>query len=375
MWLWWFCVAWFVFLMVLMTYFVVKYRRRKGRIAPVSASHNTPLEVAWTVIPTLMLVYIFFQGFRGYMDKMVSPGNAIELNLTAQQWSWTLMYPNGAETTTTKRVGAMESPVFYVPGDTPIRLKMNSRDVSHGFWVPDFRHKQDVLPNRYMSVWFNCPSPQKGAKTHPLTREEGKASGVDFFEDLKGVPFEDHVVYCSEYCGDRHSEMAATLRSVPYEAWKKWLSYIESPDDKPLLEIGKLVYTTKCASCHSLDGSVGTGPTWKDKYGFPQEFTNGSSIPAVDDDYIRESILYPTKRIVKGFGPNMALIPLKDRQMLAVIEFMKSVSSHPSAKTRTIDLNAPVSPVPGSAASPMSPAGAAPGGGTAPSKPPIESPK
>lgn len=350
MWLWWFCVIWFVFLMVLMTYFVVKYRRRKGKIAPFSSSHNTALEVAWTVIPTLMLVYIFFVGFKGYMGKMVAPGHAIELNVVGQQWSWSVVYPNGAETTTVKLIGAKPSPVFYVPGDVPVRLRMNSTDVMHAFWVPDFRVKADVLPNRYTTLWFQAPAPkgEKGQKIeyHPKTEIEAKAQGVEFIPEIAGSAYIDHIIYCAEYCGDEHSEMAGVIRVVAKDDYNKWLAYIEDPKGKPLIEVGEFIWKTKCASCHTIDGTAGTGPTWKDLYGNPVEFTDGTSIPAADDNYIRDSILYPTQKLHKGYGPNMALIALKERQIMAVISFIKKQSSHPSAQTPTFDPSNPTPEVP-----------------------------
>lgn len=324
-WLWWFCLAWFVFLMLLMTVFVVKYRRKKGRIAPASSSHNTPLEVAWTVIPTLMLVYIFFQGFRGYMSKVMAPGEAIELNVTGQQWFWTLTYPNGAETTAVKPIGAKaSSPVFYMPADVPVRLRMNSKDVMHAFWITDFRTKQDVLPNRYTTMWFQSGL-SKNPKIHPKDAAEAKAAGMEFIADLAGVPYEDHIVFCAEYCGNEHSEMAATIRLVPMDAWKRWLDYIENPVGKPPRDIGEFVWKTKCASCHSVDGTSGTGPTWKNMFGHDVEFTDGGKT-IVDENYVRESILYPAKKIVKGFGPNMPLISLKDSQIEGLIAYMKSIS-------------------------------------------------
>ncbi len=337
MWLWWFCVIWFVFLMALMFYFVVKYRRRKGKIALPSSSHNTPLEVAWTVIPTLMLVYIFFAGFKGYMNKMITPGEAIELNLTGQQWAWSLTYPNGAETTTYKTIGAKSSsPVFYVPADVPIRLRMNSSDVMHAFWIPDFRFKQDVLPNRYTTIWFEATLPEKH-ELHVNSKEEAKAAGVDFIPEIAGVPYVDHIVFCAEYCGDEHAEMAATIRVIPYDAWQRWLGYIEVGDpSKPLVEVGEQVWKTKCASCHSVDGGKGTGPTWKDAYGTVVKFVDGGSAK-YDANYVRESILYPTKHLHEGYGPNMALIALKERQIEGVIAYLRSISSNTPADERVPD--------------------------------------
>src|SRR5262249_8650094 len=152
-------VLWFVFLMALMIYFVARYRRRKGTIAPRSASHNTPLEIAWTVIPTLFLVYIFFAGFKSYFDKAIAPGNAWVMDVVAQKWSFGLPYPNGPDTTVTPVIGAREIPVSSLPAEVPIKLQLISQDVNHGFFVPDFRIKMDIFHNRYTTTWFRANAP------------------------------------------------------------------------------------------------------------------------------------------------------------------------------------------------------------------------
>lgn len=334
MWLWWFCLAWFVFLMGLLGFFVIRYRRRPGKIAQTSTSHNTPLEIAWTVIPTLFLVYIFFKGFWGYMDKVVSPGHAIEMNITGVKWNWSLQYPNGAESTYTTRLGAKEIPVFYMPAETPIRLRMISQDVMHALWVPDFRIKQDVLPNRYTTFWFQANAPS-GDKVHPMNDLEAKGSKAPFIAELAGVPYEDHIIYCAEYCGDEHSEMAAVIRVVSDDAFARWLDVIANPTDKSPVELGEIVWKLKCASCHSIDGSRNTGPTWKNIFNTNRRFTDGSSAVA-DEEYIRNSILYPARQVVEGYPNNMPLIPLRERQLEGVIAFIKSLSDDPLVRASVL---------------------------------------
>lgn len=342
--LWWFCVVWFVLLMGLMTYFVVKYRRRPGRIAPNSASHNGPLEVAWTIVPTIFLVIMFFMGMRGYMDKMVAPGDALELRLTGYKWSWDLEYPNGVKmgkSIDPVVLGSQPIPVFYVPAETPIRLRMNSIDVLHAFWIPDFRIKQDLVPNRYTSLWFKAEAPAANGKVHPASLAEAQAlrdryplnkALPDFTDDravLAGVPFEDHIVYCAEYCGTEHSEMWAIIRVVPYDGYQKWMSYIAKktrPSDP--VELGKLVYKSRCASCHSVDGSKNTGPTWLDTYGAEHEMTDGSKV-LVDENYIRQSIRMPAARIVKGYPNGMSVFSegiVSEDEVNGVIAYMKTIS-------------------------------------------------
>jgi cytochrome c oxidase subunit 2 len=343
MWLWWFCVLWFVFLMALMLAFVAKYRRKKGQIAVKSASHNTPLEIAWTIIPTLFLVYIFFKGFHSYFDKVVAPGNAVTMNIVAQKWSFGLTYPNGSDTNVTTVIGAREIPVFYLPADVPIKMQLISQDVNHGFFIPDFRVKMDIFHNRYTTTWFQANAPS-GGHVHPSSTAEVDTlkasaqskglmySGPGYTKELAGVPYEDHWLFCSEYCGEQHSEMAAIIRIVPDKDYKAWLQNLS--EKLPPAQLGASVYKVKgCMQCHNVDGSTNTGPTWKNLYGHAVEFTDGTSYtaeqmkdPTFFSAYVHESVVCPACKIVKGFGNNMTPQALTEKQIAGVIAYMMTLS-------------------------------------------------
>lgn len=334
MWLFWFCVAWFVVLMGIMFFFVVRYRRTKvGPVAKASSSHNTPIELVWTVVPSLFLVFMFFKGFWGYIDNFVAPSNATEIRVEAAQWSWRFIYPTGAETRTTKEVGSKPQPVFYVPADKPVRLRMLSIDVMHAFWVPDFRIKTDVLPNRYTSLWFQAKSPS-GEK---VLTEEFEPMVSTTLKGLKGVAFEDHYVFCAEYCGDLHSEMAAIIRVVPEAAYRQWLEAVGDPSDLEPAKYGEIIYKSQCASCHSVDGSASTGPTWKDVWGNPAiELSDGTTRPG-DADYVRQSVRDPASQLHKGFPNSMTPFPkssLSDEKLEAIMAYMKFVSRFTSQEVK-----------------------------------------
>lgn len=330
MFLWWFCVVWFVGLIALMFAFVIIYRRKPGKIAPRSASHNTPLEVAWTVIPTIFLVYMFFAGFWGYMKKVIAPGHAVEMKLVGAKWFWQLTYPEGQETNETATIGAKEIPIFYVPAGVPVKLKLISQDVSHGFYVPSFRIKSDVLSNRYTASWFEAIAPGPEAKKlelrddkHPDKQRDGTKQ-----KELVGVPYEDHWLFCSEYCGDEHSEMAALIRVVPEDAYRKWL--VGLSEGVSPVALGQQIWKIRCASCHSVDGAKNTGPTWKDLYNNPAVPIQGQGPIRGDENYIRESILYPAAKLHEGYANQMSsfLGQLNEKQLNGIIEYMKTISVH-----------------------------------------------
>ncbi|MFZ4572803.1 MAG: cytochrome c oxidase subunit II [Phycisphaerales bacterium] len=343
MFLWWFCVAWFVFLMAIVVYFVFRYRARKGATPQRSSAHNTPLEIAWTIIPTIMLVVIFFKGFWSYIDKVAPPGNAIELNLTGFRWSWQLVYPNGAETNEDTTIGSRPVPVFYVPEESNVRFRMNSSDVMHAFWIPDYRIKADLLPNRYTQVWVRTGKAQTPAAGKELNSTDPKRAF------LNGARYTDHMVFCAEYCGTEHSEMAAVLRVVPKDVYEKWLEYAGTPDD--LVKWGERLYKGLCSSCHSNNGKDGIGPTWKGLRDRDSVFQDGSKLTAADKadevafkDYIWESVRQPAKRVVAGKGNNMSPYgpgQLSDEKLNAIFTYIKTLSDAPAAKDAPASKEAP----------------------------------
>lgn len=277
----------FVLIVSLMLLFVVLYRRRPGVEPGDSPSHNTALEVTWTVIPVAIVIVIFYWGFTTYMDIRTPPANAYDVRVTAKQWSWLFTYANGAE-----------SNELHVPVDRPIRLTMQSLDVIHSLYVPDFRLKMDIVPGRYTQTWFRARRP--------------------------GV----YDLYCAEYCGNDHSDMLSKVVVHEPGQFDQWLEEAANFLDKlSPVEAGEKLYQIKgCSQCHSTDGSPkeGGGPSFKGIYGQTHQFANAPDT-VVDDNYIRESILEPNAKVRKGYRGVMPVIKVKDEEITAIIEFIKSL--------------------------------------------------
>ena len=327
--IWWVSVFFFVLLMGIMGYCMVVYRRRPGVPAPRSASHNTPLEIAWSVIPSILLAIMFFWGFSGYLKAQMAPSYAEQIDLVGAKWNWTMTYSTGIGASQFETLGGNpNTPVFYIPAGKPVRLKMNSSDVLHSFWVPDFRTKLDVVPNRFTPYVFTAA---------PLDRT-GADTRVETFDGKDGNPvyYRDHVVYCAEYCGDSHSEMMAILRAVEPEYYDTWLNTPPYGEETPLLVVGDLVWKAKCAVCHTKDGGAGTGPTWLNAYGYPREFTNTGPMTQADidadpllwDNYVRESIINPGAKIKAGFQNAMPSFDgqLSDTELRGLIFYIRNLS-------------------------------------------------
>ncbi len=313
--LFWFSFVTFVVMMGLMLYFTVKNRGwKKGMRVKRSASHNNTMELAWTIIPTLMTVVMFVVGFRAYARQIISPDQAINLDVSANKWTWEITYPNGSgatETTKTNEFTAIPAPIFIIPEDTPIKLTMSSADVIHSFWVPDFRMKQDVFPNRFTTYWF----------------QTGKLSETDRDNPDLPYPNKEHWVFCAEYCGDNHSEMAAILRVVPRKQYAAWIREPFS-GDKSLVEIGQILYTSKgCVQCHTIDGSSNTGPTWQNLFGSETRY-NSAAAWKIDENAIREAVYEPAAKIRQGYPNQMATYQgrINDKELRALIAYMKSIS-------------------------------------------------
>ncbi len=319
-----FWVSTFFFLLIvgLMTVFVFKYRRIPGVPQQRSAAHNTPLELSWTFLPMLLLAVMFVWGFRDYMYMHVVPAGAEEIHFKARQWAWQAIYDNGASPTETTVVADMDVPIVPVPAGRPIKVLLDSEDVLHSFWVPDFRVKIDVMPNRYTTTWFEATS-------------EFDSTFMD--ADGKEVPYKDHYLFCAEYCGDQHSQMAAIIRVMPagdYEVAKAKLADIwNGPDGpKPLAEVGQILAMQKaCFSCHTVDGSVGTGPSWLGIYGETERVRNSDGSMedvVVDENYIRESIYVPAAKLVEGYPNQMVSYQgqINDRELGAIIAYIKSLN-------------------------------------------------
>lgn len=280
----------FVLVIFLMVLFVVKYRRKKDDEEKTEdLSHNTRLEIFWTVIPLIILITVFFKSFNTYLNIRVAPADATEIFATAQKWFWQFEYPNGIKTTHR----------LVVPAGEAVKLTMKSTDVIHSFYVPDFRVKQDVLPNKYTTLWFEANEPG------------------------------EHVLFCTEFCGGGHSDMVGVVQVKSPEEYKKWIEAggIELDENAPAHVKGKIFFSARgCNACHTIDGSRLTGPTFKGAWGKTEQFTDGTT-GTVDENYVRESILNPSAKIVTGYQNVMPSFvdQISEEEIRYIIEYMKTL--------------------------------------------------
>ena len=285
-----------------MVWFIWKYRRRSHTDRPRYVEESKWLELSWVTIPTLLVLVVFFWGFRAYVGTAIPPSDAITINVKAQKWAWSFEYQNGVQ-------GFSE---IWVPVNTPVRLEMTSQDVLHSFYVPEFRIKHDVIPNRYTYVWFEAP-------------REGT-----------------YQVLCTEYCGQAHSNMGAKIHVVSRGEYYKILR--EGPPDAgpvPPATLGERLYTARnCNTCHSIDGSKKVGPSWLGLWGAARP---GSEQGVADEAYIHQSILYPQAYITPGYeGVNMPSYDgaLNESQLEGITAYIRLINGAATAADTTLSATA-----------------------------------
>jgi cytochrome c oxidase subunit 2 len=298
-----FCLVIFAGLVV----FSIKYRHRPGHQGGESPGHSTGLELTWTIIPLIIVLVVFFYGFRGFLNMSVVPPNSYEIIVQSKMWNWAFQYPNGTVTSE-----------LHVPKDLPIRLVLTSDDVIHSFYVPAFRTQKMSVPGRYNRAWFQATK-------------------------LGEFP-----IYCAQYCGTSHGEMRSKVVVQEPGNFDRWLEEASNPEkqaDFTPQKAGADIYKSRgCIQCHSIDGSHGTGPTWKDMFGSKVALSDGTSVVA-DENYVRDSVLYPNKHIVQGYQAVMPsyLGGLKDKQIDWVIAYMKTISANANTGAAT-PVTAPAHP-------------------------------
>jgi cytochrome c oxidase subunit II len=274
-------------LMGLMILFVWKYKAKDRHSKPTGGvDHHTGLELLWSIGPLPIVILMFVWGFQGFVALRTTPKDAYEVRVTAQKWKWIFQYPSG-----------YSDDVLHVPMGQKTRVIINAVDVLHSLFLPAFRQKIDAVPGRYTELWF-----------------EPTAAG-------------EYPIFCAEYCGTGHSAMLTKVvvhEAKDFDAWMKKAE--EIIDGLPPLELGEKMYNQQgCAGCHSLDGSPKTGPTWKGVFGKSEALEDGSSV-TVDENYLRQSILEPQAKLVKGFPPAMPTFKgkLSDKKIDALIEYIKA---------------------------------------------------
>lgn len=255
-------------------YLVVKYRRSKYP-EPTSECHgNMWLEAVWTILPTMIVLTMFWYGWTNYTGLREVPEDALEVTATARMWSWQFEYPDGRRTNK-----------LYVPINKPIKVYLKSMDVLHSFFAPAFRVKRDAVPGIDTYVWFEATEPGS------------------------------YDVFCAEYCGVGHADMTTSIEALNEADYATWLHPAEpSEESRGLTVLNEL----GCTGCHSLDGSTGIGPSLS-------RLSAHEGGQPFDAEHIRRSIRDPGSEISPGYDPIMPEYgedQLSEQDLQAIIDYL-----------------------------------------------------
>lgn len=278
------CVA--IFSMILI--FALKYRRRVG-VEAEQIEGSTMLELTWSIIPGGIFLFIFAWGAFLYFQERTPPQGASTVYVVAKQWMWKLQHEEGHS----------EINQLHIPVGKDVKLVMTSQDVIHSFYVPAFRIKQDVLPGRYTIAWFHA--------TRPGT----------------------YHLFCAEYCGTQHSGMIGSVTVMEPASYEAWLAGGKASGS--LASTGQDIFQQLgCSTCHRSD-TQGRGPNLVGLFGRQVQLEDGRSVLA-DENYVRESILDPTAKVVSGFKPVMPVFQglVTEEQLSALVAYVKSLNAAPA---------------------------------------------
>jgi cytochrome c oxidase subunit II len=250
------------------------------------------------VIPFLITLVIFFWGAKVYFVMANAPAETLNIYVVGKQWMWKVQHTTGQR----------EINQLHVPVGRPVKLIMTSEDVIHDFSIPAMRVKADVIPGRFVQMWFE--------PTKPGT----------------------YRIFCAEYCGTDHSDMVGQVIVMEPNAYQTWLS--GGAVEGSLASTGEELFADlACNTCHRPD-SQGRGPVLDNLFGNQVQLHDGTVVTA-DESYIRESILQPAAKIVAGFQPVMPAFQglVSEEELLALIEYIKSLSPQQGNTTQQGNTN------------------------------------
>jgi len=267
---------------------MARYRRKHAE--EVGANEEMPvwIEILWSVVPLGIMLVMFAWGARVFFQLYRPPADAIEFTAIGKQWMWKIQHPEGQ-----REINAM-----HVPVGQAIRMKIASEDVIHSFYIPAFRIKQDAVPGRYTSIWF-------------------KATKVGTYH-----------LFCAEYCGTEHSRMIGSVIVMEQKDYEVWMA--GGTPGKSMVASGADLFTSlACVTCHRASpGVVQRGPKLEGVFGSQVKLADGRTVTA-DDNYVRESILTPTAKVVAGFDPVMPTFQgqITEEQLTQLIAYVRSLGA------------------------------------------------
>jgi cytochrome c oxidase subunit 2 len=301
-----------VLVVVLVAVFAVRYRRRHAAEVGTPVHGALVLEITWTIIPLILAMMMFYWGAIVYFEMARPPQHAMEIYTVGKRWMWKFQHVTGQR----------EINELHVPVNTPVKLIIGSEDVIHSVFVPAFRVKMDAVPGKTTTLWFTATKPGR------------------------------YHLFCTEYCGQKHSGMVGWVEVLEPAAFQTWLA--GGPPPTNMAEAGEKLFTDlACVTCHR-DADDGRGPSLLGVFGSQVTLAGGGTVVA-DEAYLRESIVNPQAKLVAGFQPLMPTFQglVSEEQLNQLLAYVKSLAAKSSERGTGA---AAVTPAPGVAPAASAPA-------------------
>ncbi|HEY2038718.1 MAG TPA: cytochrome c oxidase subunit II [Edaphobacter sp.] len=266
--------------------FSIRYRKERNPVAT-QVEGSTLLEATWTIIPLALFLIVFVWGALLYFRIYNPPTNAMNIYVVGKQWMWKAEHPGGQH----------EINNLHVPTGQPIQLTMISQDVFHSFSIPDFRVKREVIPGRYSTVWFEATTPGT------------------------------YHIFCTQYCGTKHSGMIGEVTVLTPEDYKKWTE--GSTSGMSLAQNGERLFASMgCNACHT-GNAAGRGPSLAGVYGSKLRMANGSEVQ-VNEAFLRDAILNPSQHAMAGYAPIMPTYQgqISEEGLIDLVEYLKALTTN-----------------------------------------------
>ncbi|HEX4495253.1 MAG TPA: cytochrome c oxidase subunit II [Thermoanaerobaculia bacterium] len=267
---------------------MARYKRKHAEEVGTNEEMPVWIEILWSAVPLAIMLVMFAWGARVFFQLYRPPADAIEFTAIGKQWMWKIQHPEGQ-----REINAM-----HVPVNQAIRMRIASEDVIHSFYIPAFRIKQDAVPGRYTSIWFKATKPG----TYHL--------------------------FCAEYCGTEHSRMIGSVIVMEQHDYETWMA--GGTPGKSMVASGADLFTSlACVTCHrAAPGIVQRGPKLEGVFGSQVKLADGRTVTA-DENYVRESILNPTAKVVAGFDPVMPTFAgqISEEQLTQLIAYVRSLGA------------------------------------------------
>src|SRR3984893_5408924 len=282
----------FVVVFSLLAYVVVKFRNRAADTErePAQVYGSTQIELAWTVIPILIVVVLFLATARVIhsIQDVPKPATALEITAIGHQFWWEFRYPEFGIVTANE----LHVPVSDAARPAPTFLKLLSADTDHSFWVRQLAGKTDLIPNRVNEMWVD---PHR--------------TGV-------------YLGQCAQYCGTQHAKMLLQVSVDSPEAFEAWvLTQKQAAKHNESESVGKQVFeTTACVNCHAVGGTTATGKFGPDLTHLMSRRTIASGAAENTATNLRLWILNPDA--IKP-GSLMPAMKLSDSELNALVRYLR----------------------------------------------------